>query len=211
MFFSLCPYNNGRVKMAGSTHPNAPKVANLVYDAAAEVLRGSIGALGHFNFHAYSGGSRGHKQGVAANVASRYLHGQANAILSRLATTKEIMNAKGEYEQRGGTLPPGHYLCKYVQNHSSFHECILLAPQRDAFAIHSPFALTAIVHGRGGFYIHGRGPKGSDGCIVPANEGERRRLNQAIKNFDAKVILQVIHVSYMLPAENFDGNIGHLA
>ena len=23
------------------------------------------------------------------------------------------------------------------------------------------------MHGRGGFFIHGRGPHGSDGCIVP--------------------------------------------
>jgi hypothetical protein len=56
-------------------------------------------------------------------------------------------------------------------------------------------------------YIHGAGPKGSDGCIVPANNAERLRLNQVVKNFEGKVILVVKQVSYMLPAEL----CGHLA
>ena len=54
---------------------------------------------------------------------------------------------------------------------------------------------------RGGFFIHGSGRKGSDGCIVLANEHERQRLNAAVKDFAGVVVLHVTHVGYMLPAE----------
>ena len=92
--------------------------AQLVYDAARELLTGTIGREPPFHLITYSGGSRGHK----ANV-----------------TPKQV--------------------------------------------------------------IHGSGPKGSDGCLVPASDGERRRLNQAVKQFQGKVVLQVKNVGYELPAE----------
>ena len=44
-----------------------------------------------------------------------------------------------------------------------------------------------------------------DVCVpttsVPASSTERSRLNKAVRDFDGKVILEVTHVSYMLPAE----------
>ena len=46
--------------------------------------------------------------------------------------------------------------------------------------------------------MHGIGPKGSDGCSIPA---ERRRLNAAVKNFPGTAILRVTGVAYLLPAE----------
>ena len=175
--------------------------ATLVFNAAAEILSGLIGTV-RFHDIAHSGGSRGHKT-TSAEKAKRYLHASwRNESLGRLATTPEIYDKKTDtYQQRGGTLPPGHYRCIYVTNHSAFHDCIFLDPGRDAHAIISPFARHAIVHHRGGFYIHGHGPKGSDGCIVLANELRRRALNLAIRDFPGKVILSVTNVSYMLPAE----------
>jgi len=123
--------------------------------------------------------------------------------MGRLATTKELYNKKSDtYSQRGGTIPPGHYLCVFVANHPSFHACIRLAQMHDAHAIVSPFAREAIVHHRGGFFIHGHGPKGSDGCLVLANETKRKLLNQAVEQFQGRVILEVTHVSYLLPAES---------
>ena len=182
-----------------------PDTATLTYNAAAELLTGKIGTV---NFHevAYSGGSSGHKT-TSPDKAKRYLHkSNVNDSLGRLATTSEVYNKKTDtYQQRGGTIPPGHYRCIYMENHSTFHECILLHPAADAHAIHSPFARHAIVHHRGGFFIHGQGPKGSDGCIVLANELRRKALNQAIRAFihslHGRVILNVEHASYMLPAE----------
>jgi hypothetical protein len=177
-------------------------VARLEYNAAGETLRGVIGTAPPFHMVAYSGGSRGHKANVSQQTAKAYLHAQANTLTTRLSTTKTREDHDGHYTQRGGTLPPGHYRCHYVQHHSSFGECIRLFRMSDALAIHSPFASMPIPHGRDDdFYIHGSGPKGSDGCIVPANNAERMRLNKAVRDFPGTVILHVTHASYMLPAE----------
>lgn len=173
----------------------------LVYDAACELLSGTVGSE-RFHMIAYSGGSRGHKAGVKPKLAAEYLHDQSGTLSSRLATTPEVKDAQGNYQQRGGTLPPGHYTCHYVAHHKTFRECIQLLRSADALAIHSQFSPHPIPHGRGNdFFIHGSGPKGSDGCIVPANEAERHRLNLAVKHFQGKVILLVKNVSYLLPAE----------
>ncbi len=59
-----------------------------------------------------------------------------------------------------------------------------------------------IAHGRDGFFIHGRGTHGSDGCIVPMNPSERKKLNHAVRDHTGPVGLKVVHVGYVLPAEN---------
>ena len=175
--------------------------ALLVYDAATEILSGTIGTEPPFRMVAYSGGSRGHKV-VAPRLATEYRHLEAARLSSHLATTKEIKDSKGHYLQRGGTLPPGHYRCIYQANHKTFHECIYLRREKDATAIQSPFSPHLIPHGRGNdFFIHSSGPKGSDGCIVPTNKAERLRLNKAVLNFKGIVMLHVKNVGYLLPAE----------
>jgi len=83
------------------------QTAELVYDAASEILSGTIGNNPSFFMTAYSGGSRGHKASVAPNLATAYLHNQAGTLSSRMATTPEKKDAQGHYKQRGGTLPPG--------------------------------------------------------------------------------------------------------
>src|SRR5450631_486072 len=163
--------------------------ATLTYNAAAELLSGRIGSAMFYEL-ACSGGSRGHKL-TSAKKAERYLYeSHLNESLGRLATTPEVYKKKTDtYRQRGGTIPPGHYRCMFVQNHPAFGECIFLDPAADAHAINSPFARHPIVHHRGGFYIHGHGPKGSDGCLVLASETRRKSLNQAVRGFDGRVIL----------------------
>jgi hypothetical protein len=198
----LCPRRGTQVAIAKTQSLHG---ATLTYNAAAELLTGTIGTA---NFHevAFSGGSRGHKT-TAPDKARRYLHkSNLNDSLGRLATTPEVYVKKTDtYQQRGGTIPPGHYRCIYVGNHPTFHECIFLDPAADAHAIRSPFARHPIAHHRGGFYIHGQGPKGSDGCIVLANEQRRKALNHAVRDFihhfHGGVILNVTNVSYVLPAE----------
>jgi hypothetical protein len=175
--------------------------AELVYDAAQEFLSGSIGRA-RFSVKAYSGGGRGHKAGVKSKLAAEFLYSQAITLSSRLATTREEKDAHGHYRQRGGTLPPGHYACHYVAHHHTFGECIQLLRSSDARAIHSPFSPHPIPHGRkDDFFIHGSGPKGSDGCIVLTSQAVRHHLNQAIKHFHGKVVLYVKYVPYLLPAE----------
>jgi hypothetical protein len=53
---------------------------------------------------------------------------------------------------------------------------------------------------RAGFFIHGRGPRGSDGCIVPAEKDARLALNTAIKDAKSPVMLQVVEQGMPLPA-----------
>src|SRR4051812_38970217 len=101
------------------------QTANLVYDAARELLTGAVGQEPPFHVITYSGGSRGHKADVSANTAAAYLHSQAPTLSSHLATTKTRKN-DGHYTQRGGTIPPGHYTCHYVAHHTAFGECIRL-------------------------------------------------------------------------------------
>jgi hypothetical protein len=165
--------------------------AHFTFDAPSERLTGMIGT-DHFHLHAVSGGGRGRTVGVASDT-----------VESHLATTQLIKH--GPRAHRGGTLPPGTYRCQYLANHHHFHECVRLHALPSATAIHSPFATMPIVHGRGGFYIHGRGRHGSDGCIVPLLHGERVRLNHAIRDYAGPVLLRVTNVPYTLPAENVRG------
>jgi hypothetical protein len=185
----------------------ATATAQLIYDAARELLTGTIGIEPPFHLIAYSGGSRGHAK-VGRHAADKYLHSQSDTLNSHLANTRTRTGSDGTYTQRGGTIPPGHYLCNYVAHHPTFGECIQLRRTADALAIQSPFSPWPIPHGRGDdFFIHGSGPKGSDGCLVPANRDERLRLNKAVKNFPGRVVLRVINVSYQLPAE-LEGQFG---
>jgi hypothetical protein len=169
---------------------------HLTYDAAREWLSGVINAK-TFGMRAFSGGGRGSiKTGVAQS-----------SLTSQLATTKLIKTGH-RYSQRGGTLPPGEYGCLYVAHHRKFGECVRLDRHASATRIASPFASHAFAHGRDNdFFIHGRGPLGSDGCIVPADSIKRLWLNRAVRDHKGAVTLQVINVSYALPAERMDGMV----
>lgn len=183
------------------------QIANLTYDAEAQKLSGTIGKEKAFNITAHSGGSRGHKT-VDAETAKKYRHFEEKSFLSRFANTQTIGEGtkKNPYKQRGGTLPPGHYSCSYIEHHDSFGECVYLKRDADT-RIHYPTSSGVSLDTRGDdFYIHGSGPKGSDGCIVITDQKERHRLNKAIKHFNQNghVILRVINVAYLLPAERDD-------
>lgn len=182
------------------------KIASLTYDAEAERLVGTIGEQ-QFDIHAFSGGSRGHKE-VDPKTAKAYRHFESSSFFSHFANTPTIGEGtkKSPYRQRGGTLPPGHYSCTYMQYHKPFGECIKLRRDADTH-IHYPTASGVSLDSRGDdFYIHGSGPKGSDGCIVITDEATRHRLNHAIRDFSSQghVILRVTHVAFLLPAERDD-------
>lgn len=168
--------------------------AVLAYDVDGERLTGEIGKKYKADIRAFSGGSRGH-QTVAPKVGAAYLHGQAASFSSRFANTAEKKDKKGRYIQRGGPLPPGLYSCEYVSHHASFGACIRLHPQD-----HEVLAF----YGRSdSFFIHGRGAKGSDGCIVPQLPAQRHALNIAVRDFKGQVFLRVINVGYVLPAKHY--------
>jgi len=180
--------------------------ALLTYNAQWEKLTGTIGEE-HFDEHAVSGGSRGHKN-IDDKRAGLFLHDEADTLKSRSPLTREMQagpNGKEHYVQRGGTIPPGHYDCVYVASYPKLGgEVIRLVQHKDALTYQGPFMDQAVEHHRGGFYIHGRGPKGSDGCIIFDNNSRRMDLNKAIKHFikdlHGKVILNVVNDgSFILP------------
>jgi hypothetical protein len=141
----------------------------LIYDSGHEMLHGTVGTT-QFSFRAYSGGGRG-SVNKPAGVAT---------VSSWSFRIKEHGNV------RGGPLPPGNYKCVYYSNHPKFHECISLNPID-----------VADLANRDGFFIHGRGPKGSDGCIVPAVKDDRLKLIASIKNHPGTV-LRVVN-PYFIP------------
>ncbi len=139
----------------------------LTYDVQSERLSGTVGAE-HFDVRAVSGGGRGSKVRPEGQETLR----------SWLVGTKED-EARGV---RGGPIPPGFYVCCYLQSHPPFGECIFLEQTLTSLIVRSPESAIGIaLRDRDGFYIHGQGPKGSDGCIVPMIESERKRLNKAVK------------------------------
>ena len=150
----------------------------LIYDIQSELLHGDVGSQ-HFRVHAVSGGGRG-----------SYLKPEGDELLRSWSfLTKE----EASKSIRGGIIPPGPYVCRYVANHSTFHECIYLEQTVASLLVPDPASPAGIkVHDRGGFYIHGSGPKGSDGCIVVRDKQERLRLNKAIKTNGA-TLLRVVH------------------
>lgn len=88
----------------------------------------------------------------------------------------------------GGPLPPGTYEMQHQESHGTFGECIYLRPVQIQELI---LGITEYKK-RSGFFIHGRGDRGSDGCIVPYIPSQRTQLNHALKQHGAHVSLQVV-------------------
>ncbi|MBX7222648.1 MAG: DUF2778 domain-containing protein [Blastocatellia bacterium] len=80
---------------------------------------------------------------------------------------------------RGGPLPAGTYSIMAPTRHPHLGLSSYLDPSP---ANH--------MFGRSGFFIHGRGPKGSDGCIVPELSVDFHRLMKALTR-DGGGILRV--------------------
>ena len=64
----------------------------------------------------------------------------------------------------------------------------------------------AQMHGRTGMLIHGRGPRGSDGCIVPTDFAVVRLLCSLVKSRrergEPDLVLQVIALGQDLDRQN---------
>lgn len=156
----------------------------LIYSIAREWLDGDVEGE-RFSLRAWSGGGRG-RTGPGAE------HAVASYDVFRRTQHEKI-------DVHGGPLPPGLYVCRYVQNHPHFHECIFLEQTITAL-IRVDANAHMRFYDRSGFYIHGRGPHGSDGCIVPDSEADRRRLNRAVKDAASAVLLKVTEPGMPLPA-----------
>lgn len=129
-----------RVLHAQSKKP-VPGTAQLTYYIFEGVLTGVFGSE-VIHITAWSGGAGG----------SRKLTPTEDANNPYSYALKEIDNPKNPV--RGGPIPPGPYQIYPPEKSSKLGPCARLEP------------LFTPPNNRGGFAIHGQGPKGSDGCIV---------------------------------------------
>ena len=131
--------------------------ANLTYSIFEGVLTGTAAGRA-LNISALSGGGGGstrHRPTTAAN----------NPYMEAFKTVGKA-GAKGHVH--GGPIPPGKYTIKKPGHHPHLG--------LSAELVH-PYWKPM---GRDGFYIHGRGHHGSDGCIVPLNPHEFHDLMVAL-------------------------------
>lgn len=113
---------------------------DLVFNIAECRLIGKIGEA-HISATAVSGGRAGSKTKGVVN----YL----------IANNPFATSVKKQGNRPGGPLPLGKYK-------------LVLHEKKENWIRLVPFAGTNL-KGRDGFAIHGRGPWGSDGCIVPSD------------------------------------------
>jgi hypothetical protein len=129
---------------------------DLTYNIVEELLVGNIDGTS-ISAHVVSGGRAGSKSAGAVNP---FLAN--NPYATRVKLTKKTP---------GGPLILGKYRLK---THESKTNWIRL----------EPFATNAMA-GRAGFAIHGRGPRGSDGCIVPTDFAVVTLLSKLVKRREA--------------------------
>lgn len=150
----------------------------LKYSIRDEVLFGTVGGKS-FSMKAFSGGGRGSTDGME-------LHD-----LKHWSTTKKAPPAFSR-KSRGGPLPVGLYLAQYYGIHEHLGRCAILMQTLSSLLHADPWSDIGVsVTDRSGFYIHGSGPKGSDGCIVPSKSSDLKALLDALKAQDSVVALFV--------------------
>jgi len=118
--------------------------ANLTYFIFEGVLVGRAGGT-QFHLLALSGGGSGSTRNQPDFGGGFYPY-----------QTGRKTTGTGTNHQHGGPIPPGEYIIHSPEQNPHLGLCAYLEP-----------ASGNSMMGRDGFYIHGRGPHGSDGCIVP--------------------------------------------
>jgi hypothetical protein len=131
--------------------------ADLRYNIVECHLTGKIDDLS-INAQAGSGGRAGTKTKGALN--------------SWLANNPYATSVKLSNKTPGGPLPNGYY---QLVLHEARNNWIRLVPFQ-----------SNVMHGRAGFAIHGRGLRGSDGCIVPTEFNVVVAICKAIKKRNEK-------------------------
>lgn len=129
-------------------------MSGLVYRIGAETLTLPDGTV----WRCVSGGGRG-REVLRRDASGRV---RARAILAVGGTGD--WTVKATEGVRGGPLPPGRYRVHPPVRHPRLGPACLLEPLPGN-----------AMHGRDDFWIHGPGPRGSDGCIVPVPDGRARR------------------------------------
>jgi hypothetical protein len=125
---------------------------DLAYNIVEQILDGSIDGVS-ISAHAVAGGRAGSK-----------MRGVVNPLL---ANNPYATGVKAVKPKTGGPLVMGRYYMKTKKNTQNW---ITLEPFADNE-----------MKGRSGFAIHGRGPRGSDGCIVPTDFNMVQEIYKLVK------------------------------
>jgi hypothetical protein len=168
----------------------------LTYDVANEWLSGKIGNQ-EISLRACSGGGR------ASKVHPGGKPGQLG--LASWNTQRKQNDARGI---RGGPLPVGMYMVQKPAHHPDLKLSAYLQQTLTSMLYENPAAPTGVaVTKRDGFYIHGRGPKGSDGCIVPMEKFDEL---MTLLRAHAPLLLKVVNAGARLDKlpPPLPGNIG---
>jgi len=139
-----------------------PTGINLTYAIFDGVLVGQIGGR-HIHILAASGGGGGST--IPHNPKGGYSGAHQGEFYPYLTGLQASGATNSATHRHGGPLPIGRYRMLYEANHPHLHQCVRLIPQ---FPSH-----------RSGFLIHGRGPHGSDGCIVPIFSGTAAKQRES--------------------------------
>jgi hypothetical protein len=142
--------------------------AQLTYYIFEGVLTGLAGGK-TFHLIAFSGGRGGSTiKNVSTDAAN-------NPYMTGLRTGYHHVGGKwghGDRDVHGGPLPTGRYNVGTPKLQKVGKHLILAAKLS---------ATRAAPGARDGFFIHGPGPHGSDGCIVPASLSQFHELMNALK------------------------------
>lgn len=140
--------------------------ANLTYYINEGVLAGTVGRS-TLHLIALSGGAAGSTRNPTAPAMN-------NPYMTGLVTTGSSGAANHVH---GGPIPPGRYTIERPSQHPHLGlSARLVNPPGRA-------------GGRDGFYIHGRGPHGSDGCIVPTDRNQFQQLMTALQQSNGGVLI----------------------
>ena len=156
----------------------------LFYYIAFQRLWGEVNGTKLY-MDAASGGGRGsstHPQGDPLDKGSP---------LGSWDSDRKIDEAKGI---RGGPLPSGWYVVQPPKPYPEYNWSMgaELVPTATSLIrrIETEPNLKIEVTSRNGFFIHGPGHKGSDGCIVPFKKADFYKLMEALKG-DTPIALRV--------------------
>jgi len=138
--------------------PLLPTRTDLLYNIVEQTLVGSIDGVS-ISARAGSGGRAGSKTAGVINLF--------------LANNPYATRVKKTGTHAGGPLPLARYA---LRTHESRANWIRLTPLPED---------NALLRDRAGFAIHGRGPWGSDGCIVPTDFAVVRLIHRLVKAREA--------------------------
>ena len=120
------------------------------------------------------GSAAGQSLSIAATSGGRGGSTTPGAVATSVRDNPFKIGQKTDHASgvHGGPLPIGKYRIDAPIHSGHMGRCAKLTPVDGGISFG--------MFGRSGFFIHGRGPHGSDGCIVPLNGSEFQKLMKAL-------------------------------